>query len=212
MAHLGGETFLQKEQDGAKKATILVLFAFLAGLFLTALPASADPGEHSLGLGIGDEILFGNFSSNFPDSMAFQLNYNYDASPLIGLTVMASLGSHSNAITGGSLGIDGLTPDLRFNLAKFETLTFYAMSGFGLYKISESFGGSTPSASVTTIGFNLGGGFELRLAKHFAFGTSLDFYNIFSKTDDSTAAANGGTGTTVGGTYMHLMLNFSYIF
>ena len=202
-------TKIKKGQDGK---TVLALFLFSL-LIIAGLPvqkAKAATGEHSAGFGFGQNLLMGDFSKNFSDSLGFQLMYGFEASEMFGLLAHISYSNHSNASGSNSLTIKGIAPDLKINLAYFDKLVLYGLTGFGIYKVDESLDHN--AGSVVTLGFDLGAGFLLNLDKHFAFGTSLAFHNIFGKTDTATVNASAPNGITIGGTYMGIFLNLFYIF
>ncbi len=188
--------------------------AFLFSILIICT-SNADVGskstaqEHSLGLGFGQVILMGDFEKNFSDSIGYDLTYDYNASEIFGIYVDASYHKHRNASGENTAIIKGLAPSLKANFAYVDKLTVYGLAGLGLYWVGETTG--EIAGSVTTFGFNAGPGAELRLDDHLKFGTNVGFYNLFTKSD--TEAKNPfGKGMTIGGTFVRLFINISYIF
>lgn len=186
-----------------QKTCALVFALEIMVLGMNLKTAEAAVGQHAAGLSLGQVILLGDFSTHFSDSLGFQITHQYDASDLFGVLTHISLSSHSDTTGTDDLSIKGITPNLKANLAYFDKIIVYTYGGFGLFSISEKTGGR--ESSVTTIGFDLGGGFDLELNEHFLFGTTLSFHNLFGKTDKATAVS-------VGGTYVALFLNVKYVF
>src|SRR5206468_660998 len=143
--------------------------------------ARAATDRHGVGFSVGQVLLMGTYAQNNNDGLGFGFNYSYEASDMFGLLGRFTTSSHSNSNGSNSLNIKGLIPDLRVNLAYFDKLVLYALGGFGVYHVDETVNGA--QGSGWTFGLDLGAGFMLELSPHFAFGTSLDFHNIFSRTD-----------------------------
>jgi opacity protein-like surface antigen len=188
-------------------STVLVLLAALSSSAIAAEShGGMGPGSMAVGGGFGQVLLLGDFGGNFSDSLGYHLNFDYEASQMFGLLVTLGMSNHDNADSTNSLGIKSLTPDLKVNLAYIDKLTLYTLLGFGIYRVSETIGKT--SGSVTTVGFNMGGGFNLALSEHFLFGTEVDFTSVFSKTDSTP----GQPALKIGGTTLGLFLNVGYIF
>ncbi|MGE4232800.1 MAG: outer membrane beta-barrel protein [Bacteriovoracia bacterium] len=170
----------------------------------------AAPGEHSAGLGFGQVVLMGDYVKYFDNIIGLNLLYEYEASALFAIHSVIHYSSHTDTTGVNSLAIKGASPNLRINLAFFDKLSVYTMLGLGLYMIDETIG--TLSGSGTTLGLNLGAGFDLSLDKHFKFGSALSFHNVFSKTDSSTISDSTPSGLNIGGTFMSLFLNIMYVF
>lgn len=188
--------------------------AFLFLVFIISSSFAEDGSksaaqEHSLGLGFGQVILMGDFEKNFSDSLGFDFTYDYNASEMFGLLVDASYHKHKNATGENTAIIKSLTPSLKANFAYVDKLTVYGVAGLGVYWVGETIG--QIAGSVTTFGFNAGPGAELRLNDHMKFGTNVGFYNLFTKAD-SEAKNPFGKGMTIGGTFIRLFINISYIF
>ena len=201
-----------RNQKGQGGLTVLALF-FLAACGASIAgekSAQAVVGRSGIGVNVGQVLLMGDFSKNFSDSLGWGFSYSYEASDMFGLLANLTFSNHTNANGSNTLGIKGLSPDLRVNLAYFDKLVLYAFGGFGLFRINETV--AQVPGSVWTFGLDLGTGFLLELDPHFQFGTSLGFHNIFSKTDPSTSTSTNPNGNLMGGTYLGIMLNIFYLF
>ena len=199
----------QRGQSYSRIRLALFVFALSSAIITPIHKSHAAAGEHGIGLSLGQILLMGDFAKNFSDSLGFNLTYSYEASAVFGLLADISMSSHTNGTATNELSLKGFSPNLRINLAFIDKLIVYSFVGFGLFMASEKVGNQ--NGAVTTLGFDMGGAFNLALDKHFQFGTALSFHNIFGKTDDSTATATQ-PGLSVGGTYLALMLQVFYIF
>lgn len=170
---------------------------------------NAPGGMHGLGLGIGQTLLMADFSKNVSDALGYQLMYSYEASPMLGLLAMLSISEHSNSAGTNTLNIKGLSPNLKVNLAYIDKLIVYMVAGLGFFVVDEKVG--TLQGTITTLGFDLGGGFSLALSKHVQFGTQILFNSIFNQTTSTDNPPNP-SGMTIGGTYVGLYLNVMYLF
>lgn len=197
---------LKRGQGGI---TVLALF-ILALVFSAPRVANAAAGSHSVGIGLGQVLLMGDFSKNFSDGLGLKLTYGYEASDMFGLLASFGFSSHSNADASNTLLIKGFQPDLKVNFAYIDKLVLYGFTGFGIYRVNEAL--ARNAGAVWTLGFELGTGFLLNLDNHFSFGSALGFNNIFGKTDSATVNASAPNGITIGGTFLSITLNGVYTF
>lgn len=162
-------------------------------------------GRHGAGFGVGQVFLLGDFADPFSNGLGMEFFHSYDASEMFGLMTIINLSNHSNADESNKLSLRGITPNLKMNLIYFDRFSVHALAGIGVYFINEKLG--VREGSVTTMGFNFGTGFDLTLSDHFRFGTQLKFHSIFEAKDTSLSPP-----MTIGGTYMGLFLNLTYLF
>lgn len=188
----------------------LFIFLVIAAVSVPHGRVEAKAGDHGVGLGVGQVMLMGDWSDHVSDAIGFNLKYSYEASEMFGVMADIHYSSHSNALETNTLGLKGLTPNLRVNLAYIDKLVVYGFTGFGLFLVDQKRG--TVSASTMTLGFDLGAAANLTLNDHFQFGTQFSFHNIFEKTARSTTAGGEVVTTPIGGTYFMLALNLIYIF
>lgn len=178
-------------------------------LLFASTTSHAAESTHTVGIGVGEVLLMGDFSKNVDNALGLNLIYHFGASQLFGLTTLAHISSHSGGNGQNSLAIKGLSPNVRVNLGYYDRIVVYTLGGFGFFLVDEKIG--VQSGSVTTFGLNLGGGVDLLLHPHFKFGTALTFHNIFGKTDPASAIGSSAA-LSIGGTYVGLFLAMGYIF
>lgn len=200
----------QKEQAGfTRLALFIFMLSAVTGISLPRHQALAAAGDHGAGIGFGQILLMGDLAKNFTDNIGFHAIYSFEASELLGLIANLHYSSHTGANPTDSLSLKGFVPNLRINFAYIDKLVVYGFTGFGLYMVDQTIG--TQVGSVTTLGFDMGIAVNLTLHKHLQFGTELSFNNIFGKTDPTTVT-DTSTGVSIGGNFIGLFLNVTYIF
>ncbi len=171
-------------------------------------PISIPKGElkrHTLGIGLGQTFLFGEFKDRGEDKITADLYYTFSASHSFDMFANFHYSKHdyrSNYVT-----IPGLTAGIKARLFQFDAFAPYVLGGMGFYrpKMKRSVDGEmqTTEAKIT-FGVNFGAGADLRLDDHFSVGVIGHYHNPFDVSQDQ--------GTDVEGSYFKLMMMGYYTF
>lgn len=160
---------------------------------------------HSLGLGIAQTFLKGDFKDNGDDSITFDLLYNYSASHTFDLLINAHHSEHK--IGAKRVYLNGIAPFIKAKFFQFDSFSPFVGGGLGFYLPivkRELNGALTESKSKLVFGTNLGAGAELRLNRNFIVGTMGQIHNPFD--------AKQETAPEVEGSYYKLMIYLLYTF
>jgi hypothetical protein len=199
-------------------ARILVMtLAFLSlapGAFAQQAPPAtgANTGGPRLGagLGFGQVLMTGDLNTNFANHIGFNFNFSYESGNTFGLYVNLHINNHDNPNNpDDSLSLKGLTPNLKINLFRINTLTFSVLGGLGAYKVSETLG--TREGSFFLFALDAGGMAMVDVGPNFRFGPSFTIINLASGTDNSNVAS-GQAPLTIGGNMFELFFNVMYLF
>jgi len=135
---------------------------------------------HSLGIGLGETFLGGDFADNGDDSITFDLFYNYSASHSFDLLLGAhhtehKLGTRRTILNGATMGI-------KAKAYQFDSFSPYLLGGLGFYapKVKREINGVIKeSKSHTVFGLHLGVGCELRLNRRITVGVLAVHHDPF---------------------------------
>jgi hypothetical protein len=160
---------------------------------------------HSLGIGLGQTFLYGDFDNNGKDAITLDAYYTYSASYSFDMIANLHYSDHSQERYHST--ISGLTVGIKSNLYHIDSLVPFAMGGFGFYLPTlkrESAEGLQPTDSTVAFGFHFGVGCDLTLNRHFAIGALAHYHNPFDLEQDN--------GADVEGSYIKLLMTTRYIF
>lgn len=156
----------------------------------TALPAvpnnSPRPTNalnvHSLGIGLGQTFLNGDFDDNGEDKITFDILYNYSASHSFDLLI--DLHSHKHSFQGKYVRLTGLATGIKAKLYNFDNFAPFAVAGLGFYapktkRLNSAGTALVESESKVVFGIHLGAGGELRLNDKFTVGLLGQYHNPF---------------------------------
>lgn len=178
-----------------------------------AQDAGGDRGpalnRHVVGGSFGHTILFGDWGTYFDDNFSFAGFYAYEATPVFGFLFNVSYSQHEG-IAEDRLTIWGIEPNIKINLAYFDSVAFYTFAGFGLYPVSQKIGPA--EGSVLAFGMNFGFGVNLLLGDNFVFGPAIAFRSAFDKTDASVRNGDFPNGMNIGGESLRLYVQAGYAF
>lgn len=155
------------------KRTILLGFIFS---LLSTLTARAEPGDHSVGLMVGQTWPAGEIATGLDGAVAPGLFYEYSASDVFSLYASGVRSNYNE----GLLKLTSTNVGIKANLVYLDKLSPYALLGAGLYFVSKRFGAEV--AEKTNFGLHLGLGAELDLSDLFFIGLEFDVHNLFSGT------------------------------
>lgn len=167
-------------------------------------------GEHSLGIGFGQVMLFGSkFGDTASNDLGYNFIYEYKVSDMFSVLADYGYSRHLNDDRQNELIFKTFSPNFKLNFGYYDRLTIFGLAGFGLYHVNRTTG--PYAGSVNSFGFNAGPGIDLRLNRHFKFGSMITFHNVFDK-NDAEAKNPSGKGMEIGGTYLRMFITASYVF
>jgi opacity protein-like surface antigen len=171
------------------------------------LPARATGGlqQHSIGIGLGQAFLLGDFGDNGEDKIAADLLYAYKASHSFDFYANFHTSSHKlretkSTITGLALGIRG-------RAYQFDAFAPFIVAGLGFYQPQvKRYVDQTllESEEKITFGVHVGGGADLQLSRRVSVGVMGHYHNPFDVQQD--------LGPDVEGAYFKLLLTAMYHF
>lgn len=209
-----------------KSAFVYALFLFSHTLFANALDnivkKSSEPssktksrafsslneqplGAHSLGIGLGQTFLTGDFGENGEDSITVDLYYKYKASYSFDLIVNGHYSSHELADKKSELV--SLNAGIKAKLYNFDAFNPYVLGGLGFYlptvtRVIED--NLKNSESKLSFGTHIGVGGELELNEKFSVGVLAHYHNPFD--------VKQGNDPEVEGSYYKLLFTTLYSF
>lgn len=161
--------------------------------------------RHSVGIGIGQTFIMGDFEDNGEDEISWDLLYNYSASHSFDL--MVGLHSSKHEYKKQYARMRGLTTSFKGKLYYFDSFSPFGIAGLGFYspKVRRVLDGRlVESESKFTFGYNFGGGADLKLNDHFTVGVLAQYHNPFDVKQD--------LGPEVEGSYFKLLITTLYTF
>jgi len=160
---------------------------------------------HSLGVGIGQTFLLGDFSDIGEDSITLDLFYSYAASYSFDFLLNFHYSTHDSK--DQEVTLPGLAFAIKAKVFQFDQFTPYVLGGLGFYRPeAKRKQGSIIQETKTKLEFgtNLGAGFDLRLNERVSFGLLFHYHNPFDVKQD--------VGDPLEGSYTKLMITSTYTF
>jgi len=162
---------------------------------------------HSVGFGIGETYLAGNFGQYGESNITMDLLYSYAATE--SFDFVADLHRSNHQGKSKSVTISGIGLGIRGKIFTFDSLYPYVQGGLGFYRPSwKSYDSVTEnlitSESQTVFGWHVGMGTELRLNNHFSFGGLLAWHDPFD--------VKQSAGPSVEGAYLKFLITTMYSF
>lgn len=163
------------------------------------------PNSHSVGIGLGQTFLLGNFDDNGRDSISLDLYYDYSASHIFDLSINTHYSKHRYRknwmkISGMAIGIKG-------KIFQRDSFSPFIVAGLGLYLPKAKYilnDTQIESDSKLTLGTHIGIGGELRLNKKCKVGILGHLHNPFDVKQEM--------GHEIEGYYFKLLLTTYYTF
>ena len=160
---------------------------------------------HSVGIGLGQTFIKGDFDDHGEDKITFDLLYNYSASHSFDL--MIDLHSHKHDFKETYVRLTGLAIGIKAKLYNFDNFSPFAVAGLGFYspKVKRLINNVlVESESKVVFGTHLGGGGELELNDKFTAGLLAQYHNPFDMKQE--------LGPEVEGSYYKLLITGYYHF
>ncbi len=175
----------------------------------TELPEdSRNPNElhiHSVGLGIGQTFLAGDFEDRGDNSITADLYYNYSASH--SFDFFANFHHSKHKLGRKQVRISGLALGIKGKVYQFDAFSPFFMGGLGFYnpKVKRIVNDQLKeSESKVTFGWNFGVGADLKLNSSFSVGVLWHFHNPFDVKQE--------VDSDVEGSYSKLLITTLYSF
>ncbi len=161
--------------------------------------------KHSLGVGIGQTFIAGDFQDTGEDQITWDLLYNYSASYSFDLLVNFHHSKHSFANTYTQLS--SLNLGIKSKFYQIDAFSPYAVGGFGFYapRVKREVNGQLrESETKVAFGYHLGIGGDLRLNDEVTVGLLGQYHNPFDVKQE--------IGPEVEGRYYKLLITAFYSF
>ena len=156
--------------------------------------------KHSIGIGLGETFLLGDFNSNGDDKITADFLYSYTASYSFDLLLNAHASTHN--FKDRRVLLRGLSISIKGRSYEFDSFSPFLLGGLGFYQPQYD-NGSQISEQKQTFGFNAGAGVDLRLNDKVIIGVLGQYHNPFEIKQDEM--------TNVRGSYFKLLLTAMYL-
>lgn len=161
--------------------------------------------RHSVGIGLGQTFIEGDFANHGDDSITWDLIYQFNASH--SFDFYSSFHYSKHEFKQEELSIWGLAVGIKGKLYHFDNFTPFALGGVGFYGPSATRfvdGVLTETESKTVFGTHFGAGTDLKLTEHFTTGILLQLHNPFDIRQE--------VGPEFEGSYVKLLVTGLYTF
>lgn len=161
--------------------------------------------KHSVGVGIGQTFIAGDFQDTGDDQITWDLLYNYSASYSFDLLMNFHHSKHKFSNTYTQL--TSLNLGIKTKLYQVDAFSPYAVGGFGFYapKVRREVNGQLlESETKVAFGYHLGVGGDLRLNEKVTVGLLGQYHNPFDVKQE--------IGPEVEGRYYKLLITAFYSF
>lgn len=161
--------------------------------------------KHSVGIGIGQTFVAGDFQDTGEDQITWDLLYNYSASYSFDLLIDFHHSKHNfnnqyTQLTSLNLGI-------KSKLYQIDAFSPFAVGGFGFYapRVKREVNGQLLESDIkVAFGYHLGVGGDLRLNENVTIGLLGQYHNPFDVKQE--------VGPEVEGRYYKLLITAFYSF
>jgi hypothetical protein len=160
---------------------------------------------HSVGIGIGQTFIEGDFDDYGDDQITLDLLYNYSASHSFDLLIDLHYSKHS--FRTEYVRLMGLTAGIKGKFFNFDAFSPYLLGGLGFYspKVKRTINNQLlESESKVVFGTHIGVGGDLRLNKRVTMGILAQYHNPFDVKQE--------LGPEVEGSYFKLLITALYSF
>jgi len=161
--------------------------------------------KHSVGIGIGQTFVAGDFGDTGEDQITWDLLYNYTASYSFDLLVDFHHSKQSFAETYTQL--TSLNMGIKSKFYQIDNFSPFAVAGLGFYapKVRRPIAGKLEESKTKLVfGYHLGGGGDLKLNDKVTVGLYGSFHNPFDVKQEQ--------GPQVEGRYYKLLITAFYSF
>ena len=161
---------------------------------------------HSIGIGVGQTFLAGDFKELGEDKISLDLYYSYAAS--YSFDFLVNFHYSTLELRNQEITIPGLAFSIKAKAFQFDQFSPFLVAGLGFYKPQATRevapGVTQDTKSKVVFGSNLGVGVDLRLNEKVSFGLLFHYHNPFDVKQD-----NGGP---LEGSYSKMMITSTYTF
>ena len=175
----------------------------------TATPAgpriTSSLKKHSVGIGLGQTFLKGQFDNNGDDKITADILYNYSASHSFDLLIDFHYSKHKFRQT--DVQLLGTAIGIKAKLFNFDAFAPFGVAGLGFYspKTKRMVNNQLlESESKIVFGTHIGVGADLRLNSKFTIGLLRHYHNPFDVKQE--------VGPEVEGSYFKLLITGFYSF
>ena len=171
----------------------------------TSAPSPRGIRTHSIGGGIGQTVLLGNYQKYGEDKIALDLFYAYAASYSFDILVNAHWSKHQDK--GEKMIVKGLAASIKSRLFEFDNFSPFVLGGLGFYqpRAQRRTGtGKQWTDEKLTFGLNFGGGVDLRLNEEWTVGAMGQMHWPFAVKQDNQSDLKGY--------YFKMLLTLMYSF
>lgn len=169
------------------------------------IASSSSIHKHSIGIGIGQTFLGGDFAKTGQDQITWDLFYNYSASYSFDLLLDAHYSKQSFGSTYTELS--SLNMGIKSKFYQIDNFSPFAVAGLGFYgpKVKRLVGTQyLESKSNLAFGYHLGLGGDLKLNDKITMGVYGVYHNPFDVKQE--------IGPSVVGRYYKLLITAFYTF
>lgn len=160
---------------------------------------------HSVGIGVGQTFVKGDFDKYGEDKITADIIYTYSASHSFDFMANFHYSKHEFRTTYTM--VRGLALGIKAKIFNFDSFSPYVVGGLGFYapRVKRAVNGVIrESESKVVFGDHLGAGAELRLNRKFTTGVLAHYHNPFDVKQE--------IGSEVEGSYIKLLITAVYSF
>ncbi|MBF0359618.1 MAG: hypothetical protein HQK49_01310 [Oligoflexia bacterium] len=160
---------------------------------------------HSVGAGLGETFLAGDFANHGEDKITLDLLYSYSASH--SFDFLADIHRSTHEYKGEQTIVQGIAFGIKGKFYQFDSFSPFAVGGFGFYRpiVTRRVNNVlTESEGKTAFGIHVGAGIDLRLNKYVIIGMLIQYHDPFNIKQD--------IGPEVTGHYFKVMMTGMYSF
>lgn len=161
--------------------------------------------KHSVGIGIGQTFVAGDFNDTGEDQITWDLLYNYSAS--YSFDLLANFHHSKHKFANQYTQLSSLNLGIKSKFYQIDAFSPYAVGGFGFYapKVKRVVAGRLQeSETKVAFGYHLGIGGDLRLNEKVTVGLLANYHNPFDVKQE--------LGPEVEGRYYKLLITAFYSF
>jgi hypothetical protein len=167
---------------------------------------SSSQTKQSLGIGIGQTMLMGDFEKNGENSITTDIFYSYNASRTFDFVVNLHMSQHD--FKGRDANLFGLATSIKSKIFDFDAFSPYFIGGVGFYRPTTTRevapGLFQRSKGKMTFGLNAGLGADLKLNSNYTVGLLSMLHKPFDVKQENQGDVKGA--------YFKLLLTTSYSF
>lgn len=168
-------------------------------------PSPRGIHTHSIGGGLGQTFLLGNYAKYGEDKITLDLFYAYAASYSFDILVDLHWSKHQDK--GEKMITKGVATSIKSRLFEFDNFSPFVLGGLGFYSPRAQRRTSTGKKwtdEKLTFGLNFGGGVDLRLNEHWTVGALGQMHWPFAVKQDDQSDLKGY--------YFKMLLTLMYTF